>query len=142
MAGPDDGPMNESTEADGAREAADRPSVTAAFDLDGAGEGAGATESGPAPSEAFQTLASEVRVTVLVELLSAGRADEDPVAFSTLQSAVGADSSAGFAYHLRELSGHFVRRTDEGYALTPAGRRAAEAVVSGTFTGAEPGPAS
>lgn len=89
----------------------------------------------PAPSEAFQTLASEVRVTVLVELLAAERAEETPVSFSTLQSAADADSSAGFAYHLRQLSDHFVQGTDEGYVLTPAGRRAARTVVDGTFTG-------
>ncbi|MFB6296557.1 MAG: hypothetical protein ABEH66_06950 [Halobacteriales archaeon] len=105
----------------------------AEVDVTEAGPAAG---NGPAPEDAFQTLASEVRVTVLVELLSAEQAGEDPVAFSELQGAAGSDSSAGFAYHLRQLSGHFVRRTEEGYVLTPPGRRAAEAVVSGTFTDA------
>lgn len=110
------------------------PSVTP--ELDAGSDAIGGGESDAlAPSEAFQTLASEVRVTVLLELLSAERAGEEPVAFSALQSAAGADSSAGFAYHLRQLSGHFVRQADSGYVLTPAGRRAAEAVVSGTFTG-------
>lgn len=102
------------------------------------GEGAGL-----APEEAFQTLASEVRVAVLVELLSAERNCEGPLSFSRLQSAVGADSSAGFAYHLRQLSGYFVRKTGSGYVLTAAGRRTAEAVASGSFTiGADGGPAS
>jgi len=103
----------------------------AEFDI---AEAAPAAESRPAPEEAFQTLASEVRVTVLLELLSAERAGEEPVAFSELQAAAGSDSSAGFAYHLRQLSGHFVRRVEDGYVLTPPGRRAAKAVVSGTFT--------
>jgi hypothetical protein len=89
---------------------------------------------GLAPDEAFQTLASEVRVSVLVHLLTAERAGEEPLAFSDLQDAADSDSSAGFAYHLRQLSGHFVRRVEDGYVLTPPGRRAAEAVVSGTFT--------
>lgn len=88
-----------------------------------------------AASEAFQTLASEVRVAVLCELLRAERGDEGPRSFSDLQEAAGVDSSAGFAYHLRQLSDHFVRQGEEGYVLTPAGRRAARAVVSGTFTG-------
>jgi len=90
---------------------------------------------GTAPSEAFSALASEVRVAVLVELLAAERADEDPVPFSALQAAAGVEESAGFAYHLRQLRGQFCRETGDGYVLTPAGRRAARAVVSGAFTG-------
>lgn len=100
-------------------------------------EGDGPAE-GLAPSDAFQKLASEVRVAVLVALLAAERAGEDPVSFSRLQSAAASDSSAGFAYHLRQLDGHFVRKQGEGYGLTPSGRRAAEAVVAGTFTAGRP----
>ena len=86
------------------------------------------------PSETFQILASEVRVTVLLELLEAERAGEAPLSFSRLQEAADAESSAGFAYHVRQLSGYLVRKTETGYVLTPAGRRTAEEVVSGTFT--------
>lgn len=89
---------------------------------------------GLAPSEAFQALASEVRVTVLCELLAAERAGETPCSFSQLQEAADADSSARFAHHLRQLDGHFVRQSTDGYELTPAGRRAARTIVSGAFT--------
>lgn len=92
---------------------------------------------GTAPSEAFSALASEVRVAVLVELLAAERADEDPVAFSALQDAAGVEKSAGFAYHIRQLRGTFLAESGDGYVLTPAGRRAARAVVSGAFTGGD-----
>lgn len=132
--------MEESTDRDGATGGGSgQPSVSADFGVRG-GTGPAVGEGGSdglSPSEAFQTLASEVRVTVLVELLGAERAGEEPLSFSTLQAAAGADSSAGFAYHLRQLSGHFVRQREDGYALTPAGRRAAEAVVAGTFTGGD-----
>ena len=110
----------------------DRRSVSPTFDI--AEDTCAAVGDGPDPDEAFQTLASEVRVTVLLELRSAERAGEDPLAFSELQEAAGADSSAGFAYHLRQLSGHFLRRVEDGYVLAPPGRRAAEAIVAGTFT--------
>jgi hypothetical protein len=117
------------------------PPITSEFEVDEAT--CPSTDGGPAPDEAFGALASEVRVTVLVRLLSAERAGEEPLAFSELQEAAGSDSSAGFAYHLRQLSGHFVRRVEDGYVLTPPGRRAAEAVVSGAFTDAsETGRAS
>lgn len=108
------------------------PSVTP--ELNAGSDALGGEDDTLAPSEAFGALASEVRVTVLVELLAAERAGEEPVSFSALQSAAGADSSAGFAYHLRQLSGHFVRQGEAGYVLTPAGRRAAEAILDGTFT--------
>ena len=86
------------------------------------------------PSEAFGALANEVRVTVLVELLAAERADEQPVAFSELQTAAGVEESAKFAYHLRQLRGTFLSTAEAGYVLTPAGRRVARAIVSGAFT--------
>lgn len=87
-----------------------------------------------APAEAFQTLANEIRVAILIELFTAERSGDPPIPFSDLQEAVGSDSSAGFAYHLRQLNDHFVSREADGYVLTPAGRRVAEAIAAGTFT--------
>jgi hypothetical protein len=86
-----------------------------------------------AASDAFQTLASDVRLAVLLHLLRADRRGDAPT-FSDLQAAVDSDSSARFAYHLRQLDGHFVRKAGDGYELTAAGRRAAEAVLAGEFT--------
>ncbi|SEW11968.1 DUF7347 domain-containing protein [Halobacterium jilantaiense] len=116
---------------DGALDATPTPAVDAQGwlgDARPADEPAGALA---ASEDAFQALASDVRLAVLVHLL---RTDHAPT-FSALQSAAGSDSSAGFAYHLRQLDGRFVRKVGEGYELTAAGRRAAEAVVAGTFTG-------
>jgi hypothetical protein len=93
------------------------------------------SENGYEATDAFQALASDTRVAVLVHLLRAARDGDLPQTFSELQAAVGSDSSAGFAYHLRQLDGRFVERRDEGYVLTDAGERAARAVVSGAFTG-------
>lgn len=121
-----------------------QPRVSLDVGIDGA-DATGVSRDGDRlePSETFQTLANEVRVTTLVELLAAERDGENPLSFSQLQEAAGSDSSAGFAYHLRQLSGYFVRQTESGYVLTPAGRRTAEAVVSGTFTvGSDTGRAS
>ncbi|MFB6269685.1 MAG: hypothetical protein ABEH83_07060 [Halobacterium sp.] len=93
-------------------------------------------DDAPAASDAFQTLASDVRLAVLVHLLRAAERGESPT-FSDLQAAVDSDSSARFAYHLRQLDGHFVRKSGDGYELTPAGRRAAQAVLAGEFTDTE-----
>ena len=97
-------------------------------------ESDGETAGSLRPSETFQLLANEVRIAVLLELLAAEREGNHPVPFSNLHETVGEGSSAGFAYHLRQLSGYFVRKTERGYALTPAGNRAANAIVSGEFT--------
>ncbi|KPN30488.1 hypothetical protein SY89_01223 [Halolamina pelagica] len=42
--------------------------------------------------------------------------------------------SGQFNYHLGELVGHFVGKTEEGYRLRQAGERVVEAVLSGTVT--------
>jgi|AntRauMinimDraft_4_1070384.scaffolds.fasta_scaffold00015_74 DNA-binding HxlR family transcriptional regulator len=125
-------PSDPSVGRDGALDATAVPEVDAqgwVGDQQQAGEPGGGALA--ASEDAFQALASDVRLAVLVHLL---RADHEPT-FSELQSAVGSDSSAGFAYHLRQLDGQFVRKTGESYELTPAGRRAAQAVLAGTFTG-------
>jgi len=116
---------------DGALDPTPSPEVDAQGWLGDAQPGAGEPDGALAASEdAFQALASDLRLAVLVHLL---RADHQPT-FSELQSAVGSDSSAGFAYHLRQLDGQFVQKSGERYELTAAGRRAAEAVLAGTFT--------
>jgi DNA-binding transcriptional ArsR family regulator len=84
----------------------------------------------PAPSDAFGALGGETRLAV-VRALDA----ESPRAFSDLVDATDADTSAGFAYHLRQLTDRFVRqRADERYELTDAGRSVARALAAGTYT--------
>jgi hypothetical protein len=113
-------------------DAADVPAPTGA--LDGGDSPEAVAHGDLAPSDAFQKLASDVRVAVLVALYRAERDGDAAPSFAEVQDLVGSDSSARFAYHLRQLDGHFVRKTPNGYELTPAGRRAAKAVLSGTFT--------
>ncbi|MWG35325.1 DUF7351 domain-containing protein [Halomarina oriensis] len=93
---------------------------------------ANADADGPAPSEAFAPLGNEVRTRTLAALLDDGMPTRRR--FSELFEASGADTTAGFAYHLRQLTGHYLRETDEGYALTDAGTRMARAIASGTYT--------
>jgi len=115
---------------DGALDAAPGPEVDAQGWLGDAQPADGPDGALDASEDAFQALASDVRLAVLLVLL---RADHAPT-FSELQSAVDSDSSAGFAYHLRQLDGRFVRKAGERYELTAADRRAAQAVLAGTFT--------
>ncbi|WP_312907816.1 ArsR/SmtB family transcription factor [Natronosalvus caseinilyticus] len=90
----------------------------------------GSVEDGPAPSDAFQALGNEIRMRTVRTLLADG-----PCTFSELFEASGTDTSAGFAYHLRQLTGEFVRqREDDRYELTYAGREVGRAVQAGTYT--------
>ncbi|WP_435349582.1 DUF7351 domain-containing protein [Haloarchaeobius sp. HRN-SO-5] len=84
-------------------------------------------------SDAFQALGNETRMTVLQALVADGR----PVtrSFSALFEATDEDTTAGFAYHLRQLVGPFVRkRADEDYELTDAGLRVARSIAAGEYT--------
>lgn len=82
------------------------------------------------PNEAFSVLGDETRVQILHAL---GRADW-PLAFSDLFDRVDYDSTANFSYHLEQLLGHFVERSEAGYELRRAGEQVVEAVLSGAVT--------
>lgn len=82
------------------------------------------------PDAAFGVLGNETRMEILQTL---GETD-DPLSFSELRERVGMDDSGQFNYHLDKLVGHFVRDTDDGYALAKAGERVIEAVLSGAVT--------
>ena len=97
------------------------------------GESEEATRS--EPSDAFGRLGNEVRMSILGALLSAGDGTGTAtLAFSELFERSAAENTAGFSYHLRQLTGHYLRKTDEGYALTYAGLKIARAIVAGTYT--------
>ena len=87
------------------------------------------------PSDAFQALGNEVRMEVLAAMLE--RVDgegSDRASFSELFEVASPDTSAGFAYHLDELVGHYLRKTDDGYAFTYAGEKIARAIAAGAYT--------
>ena len=82
------------------------------------------------PGEAFAILGNETRITILQTL---GDAD-GPLSFTEIRDRVGIRQGSQFNYHLDKLVGHFVRKTDDGYILRPAGERVIEAVLSGLVT--------
>ena len=95
-------------------------------------EGSEDAESGDvAPAEAFGVVANETRLDILEALW---RANERPINFSALHDAVEMRDSAQFNYHLQQLTGQFVAKTDDGYDLRHAGAQVVRAVRAGTFT--------
>jgi DNA-directed RNA polymerase subunit RPC12/RpoP len=83
------------------------------------------------PTAVFSLLGDETRVGILEAL---GETPNDAVPFAVLRERVGVPDSGQFNYHLGRLRGPFVRRTDEGYRLTYAGRQVVGAMHAGTYT--------
>jgi hypothetical protein len=89
------------------------------------------------PDDAFALLGDATRIAILRALWAAydPYAADNAVPFSALCDRVGADDTGNFNYHLGRLTGHFVRRTDEGYELAAPGFRVVRAIVAGAATG-------
>jgi DNA-binding transcriptional ArsR family regulator len=97
-----------------------------------------AIESASAPEDAFSRLGNATRLRVIRSLADS----ESPPTFTDLFEASEEETTAGFAYHLRQLVDHYVekRPTDEDdeavdrYVLTSAGRAVASALQAGVYT--------
>lgn len=89
--------------------------------------GTDAGESTLPPDDAFATLGNETRMQILQTLGTAG----ETLSFSDLRDRVGVGDSGQFNYHLNQLTGHFLEKTDDGYSLRRAGERVIEAILSG-----------
>lgn len=71
------------------------------------------------PGEAFGILGNATRVDILRTLAEAGLGET--LSFTALRDRVGIRQGAQFNYHLDKLVGHYVTKTNDGYALRPAG---------------------
>ncbi|SEP16191.1 Helix-turn-helix domain-containing protein [Halogranum amylolyticum] len=82
------------------------------------------------PEAAFAAIGNETRLRILHELWDAA---EGPVPFTDLRKRVGMRDSSQFNYHLEQLIGPFVRKTEEGYRLRVAGAEIIWAVMMETY---------
>ncbi|MDS0283560.1 citrate/2-methylcitrate synthase [Haloarcula onubensis] len=78
-------------------------------------------------AERLSTLSEPARLEILLALADAAT----PVEYSTLLAATSIDDNGRFNYHLRQLRGTFVDSRDGGYALSAAGQRVVDDVVTG-----------
>lgn len=92
--------------------------------------------------EAFEALANETRLAILLALWEArdpgpplSEPTDTPLSFSELYDRVEYDTPANFSYHLKKLVGPFVERTeDERYRLTTAAQRLVSTLLAGTLS--------
>lgn len=87
---------------------------------------------GPRATEAFAAIGNQTRLAILLALwraydpLNEGNA----VQFSDLRESVGLRDSGQFTYHLNQLQGQFIRKTDGGYQLRQAGLKIVQAIIA------------
>lgn len=93
---------------------------------------------GLSPDEAFAVLGNEIRLDIIRVLWKADAAHEyddvsdtaETISFSELRRQVGIEDNGQFNYHLSELAPNFIRRTDDGYRLSGAGKQIARTVIA------------
>jgi hypothetical protein len=85
--------------------------------------------------DGFEVLSEPLRLDILRALTRRVRdhPDDPVVGFADLRRAVGSPDSGNFNYHLDQLTGRFVRRTDDGYRLTATGMQVIAAVSVGVY---------
>jgi transcription elongation factor Elf1 len=90
-----------------------------------------------AASSAFEVLGNETRMAILEGLIADDGPGVVPVerSFTELFERTDEETTAGFAYHLRQLVGQYVAKDEESerYRLTYAGGRVARELVAGTY---------
>jgi hypothetical protein len=76
---------------------------------------------------AFSLLADETRLDIVEHLRDV---EDGPVPYAELKDALGIRDSGRFNYHLRQLRGAFVRKTDGGYVLLSSADALYQAMVA------------
>src|SRR6056297_304040 len=90
-------------------------------------------------TDIFRLLADETRVDILRavaiaqhDLDSAGAGPAE-LAFSEIYDRVEVENTSKLSYHLGELAGTYLRKSEDGYSLSHAGERIARFILSGTY---------
>lgn len=105
--------------------------------MDNTSRSAGYGDEKLTPEQAFQLLGNETRLAILFALWDAYDPDRSVtvLSFSELYQRVDYDDPGNFNYHLDKLLGHFVTKTDDGYALRHTGLKFVRSVIAGTGVG-------
>ncbi|GAB3674867.1 ArsR/SmtB family transcription factor [Halopiger thermotolerans] len=92
----------------------------------------------PLDESGFEILAHPTRLRVLEVLVERLKTGGEPIGFAELRRRVGLRDSGNFNYHLEQLRGRFVQRTDEGYRITAPGLQVVAAALAGDYDAGEP----
>src|SRR6056297_211274 len=90
-------------------------------------------------ADVFRLLADDTRVDILcavavaqyeLEQVGSGAAE---LAFSEIYDHVDVENTSKLSYHLGELTGTYLRKSDDGYSLSHAGERIVRFILSGNY---------
>lgn len=90
-------------------------------------------------TDVFRLLADEIRVDILravavsqyeLEQVGSGAAE---LSFSEIYDHVDVENTSKLSYHLGELTGVYLRKSDDGYSLSHAGERIVRFILSGNY---------
>lgn len=90
-------------------------------------------------TDIFRLLADDTRVDILcavavaqyeLEEIGSGAAE---LAFSEIYDHVDVDNTSKLSYHLGELTGTYLQKSDDGYSLSHAGERIVRFILSGNY---------
>lgn len=91
------------------------------------------------PTDIFRLLADDTRVDIL-RAVAVAQYDLDQVdsgaaelAFSEIYDRVDVENSSKLSYHLGELAGTYLRKTDDGYSLSHAGERIVRFILAENY---------
>ncbi len=87
--------------------------------------------------DAFLLLADETRLDIIETLR---HAENSPLSYGTLKNALAIRDSGRFNYHLDKLTGTFVSKTEDGYALSSSASALYQAVLSTRPIAEHPSP--
>jgi len=90
-------------------------------------------------TDIFRLLADDTRVDILravavaqyeLEQIGSGAAE---LAFSEIYEHIDVENTSKLSYHLGELTGVYLRKSDDGYSLSHAGERIVRFILSGNY---------
>jgi DNA-binding transcriptional ArsR family regulator/DNA-directed RNA polymerase subunit M/transcription elongation factor TFIIS len=87
--------------------------------------------------EAFQLLADDTRLDIIEHLR---HAEDSPVSYTEIKSELGVRDSGRFNYHLDKLTGTFITKSEEGYALSFSANTLYQAILSTRPIAEHPSP--
>ncbi|MFB6185603.1 MAG: winged helix-turn-helix domain-containing protein, partial [Halobacteriaceae archaeon] len=83
-------------------------------------------------ANAFELLGDTTRLAILLALWDVHEpaTGETPLSFSDLYDKIDYDHPGNFSYHIKQLTGQFIRKTERGYELKHTGKKVVQAVIS------------
>ena len=86
------------------------------------------------PAALFELIGHPGRLSIVEELIEARRGDsEGTVSFTALRDRSAIDDTGRFNYHLGQLVGTVVEKTEDGYRLSPYGHRITAPLMGGIY---------